>query len=191
MKTIFRLGITVLLAYAGYVSTFDAFDWGRPYYLHQETSAAEIPITDDSGLPAIVTTNPVPVPSGEASWFYYLIGIWGVGVFTWLGKTVNNLLTNYIASKTKDELFNQAVQAITAGVSNTYDTYVKALKEAHADHKLTIEEEAEARQRAWDYAIEYGQTIGVNVAKIIGKHYAGALIEWVIGRLKSRSAPLV
>lgn len=79
-----------------------------------------------------------------------------------------------------------ALEALEAGVDLTYDTYVRAIKEARADGKLTKEEIREARRRACDAAISFGRSKGIDVLREVGAEYVDLWIAKLVKRLKRR-----
>jgi hypothetical protein len=86
--------------------------------------------------------------------------------------------------RAKERRFAKAVQALEAGVEQTYRTYVKAIKDAREDGKLTEEEARVARQRARDAAIEFGRTQGVDVLGTLGAEFADLWISKLVQRAK-------
>jgi hypothetical protein len=87
--------------------------------------------------------------------------------------------------KAKDQRYAKAMQALEAGVEQTYRTYVKAIKDARADGKLTDEEAARARQQARDTAIAFGKSQGVDVLTELGGGYLDLWIGKLVKRLKA------
>ncbi len=84
----------------------------------------------------------------------------------------------------KEKRFAQAIQALEAGVELTYRTYVKAIKDAREDGKLTDEEAKIARQRARDAATEFGRTQGIDVLNTLGTEFADLWISKLVQKLK-------
>lgn len=64
----------------------------------------------------------------------------------------------------------EAVQAFEVGVEKTYQAYVRQIKAAQKDGKLTSHERRVARGRAKDYALQYAHDYmrGVDVVDIVG-----------------------
>lgn len=108
-----------------------------------------------------------------------LIG--GLAGLAWTMFRSNDLLRT-----ARNRRFEQALQALEAGVELTYRTYVQAVKEAKADGKLTNEEAREARRRARDAAIEFGRTQGIDVLGELGTAYVDLWIAKLVKRLKSK-----
>jgi len=79
---------------------------------------------------------------------------------------------------------SKSLEALEAGVEITYRTYVKAIKEARADGKLTDEEAREARRRAREAAVEFGRTQGIDVLRELGTEYIDLWIAKLVKRLK-------
>jgi hypothetical protein len=76
---------------------------------------------------------------------------------------------------------------LEAGVEQVYRTYVRAIKDARSDGKLTEEEADQARRLAKRRAIEFGRTTGVDVIREIGDGYVDLWISKLVRRAKSRA----
>lgn len=81
--------------------------------------------------------------------------------------------------------YAKAVEALEAGVEQTYRTYVQAIKAAREDGKLTDEEKRQARELAREAAIEFGRTRGVDVLREVGAEYVDVWIAKLVQRLKN------
>ena len=81
--------------------------------------------------------------------------------------------------------FCRAVEALEAAVDLTYRTYVREIKAAREDGKLTDAEIAEARRRAREAAVEFGRTQGVDVLRELGANYIDLWIGKIVNRLKA------
>jgi DNA-binding transcriptional ArsR family regulator len=81
--------------------------------------------------------------------------------------------------------FCKAVEALEAAVDLTYRTYVREIKAAREDGKLTDAEIAEARRRAREAAVEFGRTQGVDVLRELGANYIDLWIGKIVNRLKA------
>ncbi|HIJ74473.1 MAG TPA: hypothetical protein HPP83_10275 [Candidatus Hydrogenedentes bacterium] len=82
--------------------------------------------------------------------------------------------------------YYRAIEALEAGVEQTYRTYVRAIKEASADGRLSDEERRHARQLAREAAIAFGRTEGVDVLRELGEAYIDLWIAKLVQRLKQR-----
>ncbi|NUM54364.1 MAG: hypothetical protein HUU46_12020 [Candidatus Hydrogenedentes bacterium] len=108
---------------------------------------------------------------------------------TTLGAVLGGLWAFFKASdwyqRARDNRFAEALNALEAGVQQTYDVYVRAVKEASADGKLSSEERRRARELARDAAIAFGRTRGVDVIGSIGHDYIDL---WITKLVKQRKA---
>jgi hypothetical protein len=86
----------------------------------------------------------------------------------------------------RDRRYFKALEALEAGVEVTYRTYVRAIKEAREDGKLTEEEIAVARQRARAAAIEFGRMKGIDVLREVGEEYVNLWIGKIVKRAKQK-----
>lgn len=86
----------------------------------------------------------------------------------------------------QEQRFGRALTALEAGVQYTYDTYVRAIKEASEDGKLTNTERRRARELARNTAINIGRTDGIDVIKEIGVDYINL---WIERSVKEAKAP--
>ena len=100
-----------------------------------------------------------------------------------------NLLLGIIASVfgvvkalswTKQKKLDIALDALEIGVRQTYEGYVKSLKMANQDGKLTDEEKKTARDIALTVATAWAKTQGVNLAKVYAKEYLPILVEKLV-----------
>jgi hypothetical protein len=108
---------------------------------------------------------------------------------TTLGVVLGGLWTFFKTSdwyrRVQDTRFTDALHALEAGVQQTYDVYVRAVKDASADGKLSSEERRRARELARDAAIAFGRTRGVDVIGSIGQDYIDL---WIAKLVKQRKA---
>lgn len=85
----------------------------------------------------------------------------------------------------RDDRFQRALIALEAAVRTTYDAYVRAIKEAREDGKLTDAERREARRRARNAAIAYGRDEGIDIARELGYATFDLWLERVLKTVKS------
>lgn len=108
---------------------------------------------------------------------------------TTLGAVLGGLWTFFKASdwyqRARDNRFTEALHALEAGVQQTYDVYVRAVKEASADGKLSSEERRRARELARDAAIAFGRTRGIDVIGSIGRDYIDMWISKLVNQRKA------
>lgn len=86
--------------------------------------------------------------------------------------------------------YEKAIACLEAGVQTVYDEYVRSIKEASKDGKLTDEERRYARNLAIATAQEYAQRYGVDVAKELGKEFLAVTVEKILARFKG-TVPVV
>ena len=80
---------------------------------------------------------------------------------------------------------NQRAQtALEAGVEQAYQTYVREIKLAREDGKLTKVERRRARDLAIEAAAEYGRTRGVDVVEELGHDYLDLWIARTLRQMK-------
>ena len=83
--------------------------------------------------------------------------------------------------------FARALRTVEAGVQLTYRTYVRELKLARDDGKLTDVERAHARELARRAAMDYGRTTGVDVVREVGEEFVDFWINKLVERAKGRA----
>jgi len=91
--------------------------------------------------------------------------------------------TNWYA-RLRRRRYYRAVQALEAGVEHTYRTYVRAIKEASADGRLSEEERRRARAMARDAAVAFGRSEGVDVLRELGEAYIDLWLSRLVQRMK-------
>lgn len=107
-----------------------------------------------------------------------------------LGTVLGGLWTFFKSSewygRTQRRRFNKALKALEAAVEQTYRTYVRAIKEAREDGRLTEEEMRHARSIARHTAIEFGRTQRIDVLRELGEEYLDLWIAKLVKKLKNR-----
>jgi len=83
--------------------------------------------------------------------------------------------------------FDRALLALEAGVQQTYESYVHAIREGREDGSLTREERRQAREIARQTAIEFGKTRGIDVLRELGEEYVDLWIARLVRRSKAGS----
>jgi hypothetical protein len=79
----------------------------------------------------------------------------------------------------------QAVTALEAGIEQTYQVYVRAIKESNADGRLSTEERRRAREMARAAAVAFGRTQGIDVLREIGADYVDLWISRLVNQRKT------
>ena len=86
--------------------------------------------------------------------------------------------------RAKQRRFSQAITALEAGVDQTYQTYIRAIKESSEDGKLTSPERRRARELARETAVSFGRTQGVDVIAEVGNDYIDLWINRLVKKMK-------
>ena len=100
-----------------------------------------------------------------------------LAIWTWVKA-------EFLADLWRNRRTATALHALEAGVEKTYHVYVKAIKEANADGKLTAEEREKARGIAIGFAREFGRDQGVDLVKDIGVAGLELIIAKIVKALK-------
>jgi len=114
---------------------------------------------------------------GQDQFFNLVVTVVGMG-WLWLQR-------KFHIDRQTDRKWDDVLLYIEAGVMQTYQTYVKARKDASADGTLTEDEKKAARQQAWAFASHYAAKDGISLLKEAGD-LAGVLIEKAVGNLKTQ-----
>ncbi len=85
----------------------------------------------------------------------------------------------------------RALDCIRLGVEETYQNYVRALKQSREDGKLTAEERAAARAMAVNAALQYARDQGIPLLKTYALEYLPVLVEKVLRQSKAEAAAAV
>ena len=93
--------------------------------------------------------------------------------------------------KLQNATLQKAMDCIAAGVQASYDDYVRSIKDASADGKLTDEERRTARDIAMNRAIAYAKNQGVDLLKVIGADLLPMFMERYILKMKGASADVI
>ncbi|MBI5093500.1 MAG: hypothetical protein HZB26_13795 [Candidatus Hydrogenedentes bacterium] len=87
--------------------------------------------------------------------------------------------------RSRNRRYYKAIQALEAGVEETYRTYVRAIKDASEDGRLTNDEIDRARAQARAAAIAFGNTQGIDVLRELGEDYINLWIAKLASRQKN------
>lgn len=82
----------------------------------------------------------------------------------------------------------QAILCVEAGVKEVGDDWVRKIKTAREDGKLTEDERRQANREAIDAAIEIAKQQGIDLIKTFGKETLPSLVDWAVRKLKGESA---
>ena len=97
----------------------------------------------------------------------------------------------WIAARAKDTRYWVAVTAIQDAVTACYREYVRAIKAAREDGRLTVAEKDEALKRAYETAIGYARTRGVDLLKVFARETVLAQIEKYVRESKPGAVPVI
>lgn len=111
---------------------------------------------------------------------------------TLIGAALGGLWTLFKATdlwaRLSKEKYSAAILALEAGVNVTYETYVKEIKAASADGKLTDNERKVARERARQAGIDYAKKNGIDLIKVLGEDYIDVWIEKILRKIRGVEA---
>ncbi len=98
----------------------------------------------------------------------------------------------YIQNRLEQSRYFKAITVIKNAVTSCYHEYVREIKMASADGKLTIAEKNNALQVAYQKAIAFARTEGFDLLKVFAKDTILRLIEKYVGEVKAQAviAPL-
>lgn len=99
-----------------------------------------------------------------------------------LGGLVGILLRNRHVKKWRME---RAVEFLAAGVRETYEEYVREVKRANADGKLTESERNTAMEKAIEKGRKYCREHGYDLFKAYAKEFVPVIVERIIGTQKA------
>ena len=102
---------------------------------------------------------------------------------------LGGLWTLFKTSSWWDKIMNRrrqrALEVVEAAVWRTYEEYVRGMKQASENGKLSLNERREAQERARQNAVDYGMDRGIDIVAEYGEAYLMALINRVVARQKS------
>ena len=106
----------------------------------------------------------------------------------WLGTAIGGLWALFKSSgflvRCRNQRYRRAILTLEAAAEETYRTYVRAIKEARVDGKLTDEERDQARRLALGRAVELGRTQGIDLLQELGEAYLNLHLTRLVQRLK-------
>ncbi|MCD8350250.1 MAG: hypothetical protein LUC93_06530 [Planctomycetaceae bacterium] len=128
-------------------------------------------------VPPITPADFAAPASPEAHWIWTLLASEVVAVIAgWLYLQISERL--------KNSRYIVAITAIKDAVAACYQEYVRAIKAARTDGKLTIEEKNNALNMAYRNAVQIARTRGVDLLKIFAKETVLRLIEKYVSESK-------
>lgn len=121
---------------------------------------------------------------GTESFFNLIAALTGLGVLGWKAM----LQIQAVKNATEKGNLQTALDCLEAGIEETYEEYVRALKDAAADGKLTDDERAMARSTAIAKAISYAETKGLDLLKTYGSALLRVFLERIIRNNKAEAS---
>ncbi len=108
-----------------------------------------------------------------------------------VGTVVGTVWTFFRSSdwfaRRRGRRFSRSVRALEVGVERSYRSYVRAIKKARADGKLTEKEIEHARRMARETAIRYGRSMGVDVLSELGDEYLDLWISKTVRQSRQKA----
>ncbi len=142
-----------------------------------------------AGVPAITPLDFDPGAAlgvvQEAHWIWKLLASEIIAV-------IGGWVYCYIQNRCEETKYFKAITVIKNAVTSCYHEYVREIKMASEDGKLTIEEKNNALRMAYQKAIDFARTDGFDLLKVFAKDTVLRLIEKYVGESKAKAvvAPL-
>lgn len=140
-----------------------------------------------SDAPATSVTPPAAEPATSMIWTVLLAVI--SGILAILGGFISSFFSWIKTKVGQTEAEQKAVDALSVGVTEAYNNFVKLAKDASADGKLTEEEKKQARQ----FAIDTAKRIAVGPAKDLlfawGQPKLENIVQQLVAKMKGAPAP--
>ncbi|MCD8140831.1 MAG: hypothetical protein LUE17_13820 [Planctomycetaceae bacterium] len=119
----------------------------------------------------------------EAHWFWRFLAADGVAsLWLWVTTTGVGLIVGWL--KWQGSRKERALLCLAAGVRETYEHYVRHVKQASADGKLTDAEREEAVRQAIAHAKQYAATEGFDLLKVLAKELIPLWVDEIVRRFK-------
>lgn len=93
----------------------------------------------------------------------------------------------YVQNRLEESRYYKAITVIKNAVTSCYHEYVREIKMASEDGKLTIEEKNNALRLAYQKAVEFARTDGFDLLKVFAKDTVLRLIEKYVGESKAQT----
>jgi len=87
-------------------------------------------------------------------------------------------------ARRKSARIAQAIALLETAVARTYEEYVRAIKHARADGKLTEEERRQARQQALNTALRMAQKESLPLLRLLGPAHVERHVAQIVKRAK-------
>lgn len=138
---------------------------------------------------APVTTPAAPVAEPATSMIWTVLLAVISGILAILGGFISSFFSWVKTKAGQTEAEQKAVDALSVGVTEAYNKFVKIAKDASADGKLTEKEKQEAR----DFAIATAKQIATGPAKDLlfawGKPKLENIVQQLVAKMKGAPAP--
>jgi len=113
----------------------------------------------------------------------------GEGALALIATVIGGIWTAFKSSnwfqRRRQRRIDRAIEFLEAGVEETYRTYVRALKAAREDGKLTEAERRRARELARHHALRLARNRGVNLLRDLGGDFVDLWIDRLVQRRKA------
>ena len=119
-------------------------------------------------------------------------GLWSVLADTQAGAWIAAALGTGVAWLARQAFvrrwrLERALQCLEAGVRQTYEEYVRGVKEASDDGKLSPEQRETATRRALAAARDYARREGIDLLRHYAEAYLPVAVDRIVRRFRSES----
>ena len=131
--------------------------------------------------------SPADFDGREAGWFWmFLAGDMMQTAWLWITTTGVALVVGWL--KWENSKKEKVVLFVAAGVRQAYEEYVRHVKAASADGKLSDDERREATRRAIEYAVQYAKNDGFDLLTAYAKEALPALVDAIVRKIRGEAA---
>lgn len=138
-------------------------------------------------VPPITVADFTAPESPPAHWLWSaLASDTASNIFLWLFSTGIATVVGWL--KWNDSRKEAAIMFLTMGVRETYEEYVRQIKLARADGKLTNDERREAVHLAIQYGMDYAKNAGLDILKVLAKDTLPVWVDRIVRQIKGEAA---